>query len=452
MSRWEIKKRWYSRQMWVLRRIISVQLVLVMFFGPAFPFAAFAGTDTFLGDSAIYAGDPAIRPKPKILFLIDNSQSTLNSSAGSKYYPGVPYPVIDNQEPWDIYYAGTSGSYDKLAVDNDSFVLENLTSDACADIIRTALLTTGVYAGSGTPSSPNIKNNECDASSPIGIVYALGNFINYTGFLAGDDDDDDGIDDEYDVCRGHRDDFTTVETYYNVASLYNAAGLSVPDYLPNGVDVLLYDMDEDGVPNGLPPGTPWEDGCDVCIGYDDTDDFDGDEIPDGCDTDDDNDSVSDKNADGTDNDNCPFVSNFDQIDTDGDGEGNVCDDDDDGDGVLDENDNCPLVANGIFEDNQLDDDNDGIGDACDSIIDTDFDGYDDSTDNCVFDFNPDQADFDKGVEVYNAATLTAFGGDACDIDDDNDGVPDATDKCTVAGDLAASDDTIDTDGDGIPDG
>ena len=34
-------------------------------------------------------------------------------------------------------------------------------------------------------------------------------------------------------------------------------------------------------------------------------------------------------------DNCPAVSNFDQLDTDGDHLGNVCDDDDDGDGLLD---------------------------------------------------------------------------------------------------------------------
>jgi hypothetical protein len=224
MSRWAIKKRWYSRQKWVLRRIISVQLVLVMLFGPGFPFAAFAGSDTFVGDSAIYVGNPALRPKPKILFLIDNSQSTENSSSGSKYYPGVQYTVIGTQEPWNIYYAGTSGVYDKLSVDNDSYALENLDSAACADIIRESLLNTGVYAGSGTADSPNINHQgDCDTSSPVGIVYALGNFLNYTKFVTSGDDDLDGVADEDDICRGF-DDVMTIGTVADADGLFENPG------------------------------------------------------------------------------------------------------------------------------------------------------------------------------------------------------------------------------------
>jgi hypothetical protein len=60
-------------------------------------------------------------------------------------------------------------------------------------------------------------------------------------------------------------------------------------------------------------------------------------------------------------DNCPLVSNADQLDTDGDGQGNACDADDDNDGVSDTTDNCPLVSNP----NQADFDLDGIGDTCD---------------------------------------------------------------------------------------
>ena len=47
--------------------------------------------------------------------------------------------------------------------------------------------------------------------------------------------------------------------------------------------------------------------------------------------------VVDADADGIEDsdDNCPTVSNSDQIDTDNDTLGNACDDDDDGDGVID---------------------------------------------------------------------------------------------------------------------
>ena len=50
-------------------------------------------------------------------------------------------------------------------------------------------------------------------------------------------------------------------------------------------------------------------------------------------------------------DNCPSVSNSDQLDSDGDGMGNACD-------------NCPSIANP----DQADADGDGIGDICDSVV------------------------------------------------------------------------------------
>ena len=92
--------------------------------------------------------------------------------------------------------------------------------------------------------------------------------------------------------------------------------------------------------------------------------------------------------------------------------GLVDDEDDDDDGILDVNDNCPLISNA----DQLDTDNDNIGNSCDT--DDDNDGILDLDDNCPLTSNADQADFD-GDDI----------GDVCDEDIDNDGVPNAFDSC-----------------------
>lgn len=82
-----------------------------------------------------------------------------------------------------------------------------------------------------------------------------------------------------------------------------------------------------------------------------TNDIDGDGIPDNI-------------------DNCPNIPNSNQLNTDGDSEGDACDDDDDNDGTPDINDDLPRD-----DTETIDTDRDGIGNNAD--LDDDNDGYSD---------------------------------------------------------------------------
>jgi YD repeat-containing protein len=118
--------------------------------------------------------------------------------------------------------------------------------------------------------------------------------------------------------------------------------------------------------------------------------------------------------------------------------------DNDGDGILFSGGANPCVggATAGCEDNcssfpnasQANFDGDPAGDACDA--DDDNDGVADAADNCVYQVNPEQADHDgDGL------------GDACDADLDGDGVANAADNCA----FAANPDQFDFDQDGLGD-
>ena len=218
-----------------------------------------------------------------------------------------------------------------------------------------------------------------------------------------DDDDDDGILDGEDNCP-----------------LVPNPGQENNDFDEQGGDACDPDDDNDLIPDELDNCPFVENGTQS--------DLDSDGLGDACDDDMDGDGVA--NA----MDNCPLLWNPDQLDTDGDGDGDACDDDDDGDGIQDAVDNCPLVVNPMQEN---DVDEDGLGDKCDDDIDGD--GVPNLNDNCwkvangADDPAPDgnQADTDndcddEGPPPYGVNPAC---GNACDDDDDNDGLDDLVDNC-----------------------
>ena len=176
------------------------------------------------------------------------------------------------------------------------------------------------------------------------------------------------------------------------------------DGIPDDEDSMPFDTDNDGLNNNIDD----DDDSDGILDVNDGSplDTDNDTLTNDIDTDDDNDGYPD------DVDEMP-LDFFEHLDTDGDGIGNNADTDDDGDGLGDDYDAFPLDAS-----EQVDTDSDGIGD---------------NADNCPNTSNPDQINSDDDNL-----------GNACDDDDDNDGVADTTDAFPLD-----PTETIDTDSDGI---
>ena len=243
---------------------------------------------------------------------------------------------------------------------------------------------------------------------PLDVAETLDTDNDGTGNNADTDDDNDGVLDAADA-------FALI----SLGSLTDTDG----DGRPN-------DCDSDCVTLGMTADTD-DDGDGVADGADifpldatETVDTDSDGIGNNADADDDGDGVADT-ADGY-----PLISLGGLLDTDSDGFPNDCDQgclaigitadsDDDNDGVADIDDFFPLDAA-----ESSDRDGDGVGDNSDAFpdnldetVDSDVDGIGDNSDNCPNMQNSDQTNTDGDLF-----------GNACDLDDDNDGFTDAREE------------------------
>ncbi|TCS42355.1 choice-of-anchor L domain-containing protein [Reinekea marinisedimentorum] len=327
--------------------------------------------------------------------------------------------------------------------------------------------------------TPELLGSDSDAD---GIDDAID--VDETG---GSDNDYDGIDDSFeptdtdgDGIADYLDTDSDNDTVPDVVEAGNIPALTGVDSDSDGLDDAL-DVDATGGTDG--------DGNGVDDEYE-LSDTDGDGLADFIDLDSDNDSIADETESGssgedandnglddsydvlitggTDSDNDGIDDDVVPADEDGDGIANMQDLDSDNDGLMDviEAGSADADDNGLVDDDTLtydppdtdsdgkddyldvDSDNDGVSDAANSEAEP----YDTDNDGVIDEAYSEDTDGDGIADVVDQADAT-FGNaldsdsdgieDSTDLDDDNDGIPDAVE--------APGGIDIDSDADGIVD-
>jgi hypothetical protein len=260
------------------------------------------------------------------------------------------------------------------------------------------------------------------------------------GAPAADDQSCDNLDDD---CDGQVDEDFVAAACTPLASGCTVGALTCGSGTQTcrPVAACAEDPDHDGIcaSGASHPGicTTGPDNCPALANVDQAN-LDGDISGDACDLDVDDDGICNPGASGagcTGSDNCPRVRNANQGNQDGDSLGDVCDDDADGDGVC----NAAVTVAGVctlgpdrapFVPTQCSDrDNDGCDDCLVGSAAPLNDGPDLDRDGIC----------DAGEDTDGDGVL-----DVVDLDDDNDGVPDALETARTG------DQDQDDEGDGVP--
>ena len=186
-------------------RILCTVLLAVFFlFTPVF--AAELPMDDYMGDSAIYVGEPTLRPKPNVLFIIDTSRATMGAVAGDSYVASDPDYDTGPYQKDLIYFSNQQGGFSpsKPLGGNSPVTLEDVIKAECvvsyevpdplepkATVkklvnVPSTLSTYGTYSGGGDIlKAPNINDGSGNTTkgsckeAPSGEAYATGHYLNY---------------------------------------------------------------------------------------------------------------------------------------------------------------------------------------------------------------------------------------------------------------------------------